>query len=198
MTARELWRQSQESAKDLGANGFAAFVGADVSVVEALLGDANHAREDARVALNLLDTPQTEELAALTLALAGDGKQAEKLIPELDKGYPPESFVQRYWLPLIRAALALGRNDANRAIELLRAKNAYELALPGLYQVYLRGQVHLMLRNSNAAKVEFQKILNHPGLVLEFRRVLYPASAWPAPTLCKGILPEHGPPTRIF
>jgi len=104
-----------------------------------------------------------------TCPLAGDTSGAEKLAAELDKTYPLDTLVQRYWLPTIRGAVALERQDPNKAIELLRAVNAIELSVNGsLNPVYVRGEAYLKLHDGQAAAAEFQKFIDHRGLVGNF------------------------------
>jgi len=85
-----------------------------------------------------------------------------------------DTLVQRYWLPTIRAAVALERKDPNRAIELLKVASTVELGEPTmilsvfLCPVYLRGETYLMLHDGNRAAVEFQKFIDHRGLVVNF------------------------------
>ena len=81
--------------------------------------------------------------------------------------------MQRYWLPAIRAAIALGDKDPNRAVELLEQAGPVELSAPQLVSValcpaYVRGQAYLMLHNGEAAATEFQKFIDHRGLVANF------------------------------
>ena len=98
---------------------------------------------------------------------------AEKLAGELDKAFPLDTLVQRYWLPTIRAAVALQRKDPNRAVELLKG-NEPDRAGPAhavnvfLCPVYLRGEAYLMLHDGKAAAAEFQKFIDHYGLVVNF------------------------------
>jgi len=80
---------------------------------------------------------------------------------------------QRYWLPTIRAAVALQRQDPNRAIELLKVASAVELSGPtnltiALCPAYLRGEAYLMLHDGDRAAAEFQKFIDHRGLVVNF------------------------------
>jgi predicted Zn-dependent protease len=112
-------------------------------------------------------------MAALALARAGDTAAAEKLAAELDKAFPLDTMVQRYWQPAIGAAAALERKDANRAVELLNLASTVELGQPTnltvvLCPVYLRGEAYLMMGDGNRAAVEFQKFIDHYGLVLNF------------------------------
>ena len=86
----------------------------------------------------------------------------------MNESYPQHTMIQRYRLPTIRAAIALERKNPELAIELLRVTSLYELgAAPGmpLVPIYLRGQAYLLQHNGNAAAVEFQKIIDHPGIV---------------------------------
>jgi predicted Zn-dependent protease len=113
-------------------------------------------------------------IAALALARAGDAAGAEKLAAELDKSFPLDTLVQRYWLPSIRAGVALDRNDPNRAIELLKVASTIELSSITadltifLCPVYIRGEAYLMLHDGNAAAAEFQKFIDHRGVVMNF------------------------------
>ena len=98
---------------------------------------------------------------------------AEKLAAGLDKTFPLDTRVQRYWLPTIRAAVALKHNDPNRAIELLKVASAIELGSPTnlvifLCPVYLRGEAYLLLRDGDRAAAEFQKFIDHRGVVMNF------------------------------
>jgi hypothetical protein len=114
---------------------------------------------------------------ALALALSGDSASAEKLAEELNESYPQHTMIQRYRLPTIRAAIALERKNPELAIELLRVTSLYELsASPGmpLVPIYLRGQAYLLQHNGSAAVVEFQKIIDHPGIVKTEEAVVGP------------------------
>ena len=99
------------------------------------------------------------------MAQAGDTASAEKLAAGLDKDLPLDTLVQRYWLPAIRAAIALQRKDPNRAVELLQVTSATELGPQGLFTIYLRGEAYLMLQDGNRAATEFQKFIDHRGMV---------------------------------
>jgi hypothetical protein len=100
------------------------------------------------------------------LALAGDTAAAEKLAAELDRTFPLDTLVQRYRMPAIRAAVALQRKDAKRAVELLQVTSPIELGDFGEpFPIYLRGEAYLMLHDGNAAAAEFQKFIDHRGLV---------------------------------
>ncbi|MGB7554546.1 MAG: hypothetical protein WBM04_09235, partial [Candidatus Korobacteraceae bacterium] len=112
-------------------------------------------------------------MAALALARGGDITAAEKLAAELDKTFPLDTLVQRYWLPTIRAAVALERKDPHQAVKLLQMASAIELSEPAqaivyLCPVYLRGEAYLMLQDGKAAAMEFQKFIDHYGLVANF------------------------------
>ena len=136
-------------------------------------GNREQARDDARAALKLAPNRDVQAMAALALARAGDTPAAEKLAAGLDKTFPLDTMVQRYWLPTIRAAVALQRKDPNRAVELLNLASTIELGQPTMVGVslcpaYLRGEAYLMLRDGNAAAAEFQKFIDHRGLVTNF------------------------------
>jgi ATP/maltotriose-dependent transcriptional regulator MalT len=107
------------------------------------------------------------------LALIGDTSKAVEVAERLKAHFPEDTIVQFNYLPTIYAQIALNDGDPSRAIELLRAASPYELGLAdltnystNLYPVYIRGQALLAQHQGGAAAVEFQKILNWPGVVL--------------------------------
>ncbi len=111
--------------------------------------------------------------AALALAYAGDTGRAKDLTEGLDKRFPEATIVQFNYLPTLRARLAVNRGDASDALETLRAAVPYELGRTtfsnyswnGLYPVYVRGEAHLAAHQGRQAAAEFQKILDHRGIV---------------------------------
>jgi predicted Zn-dependent protease len=125
-------------------------------------------------AVKLAPNRDVRAMAALALARAGDTAGAEKLAAELDKTFPLDTLVQRYWLPTIRAGRALERKDPNRAIELLKVASTIELSsvTPDLSiflcPVHLRGEDYLMLHDGKRAAAEFQKFIDHRGVVMNF------------------------------
>ena len=132
-------------------------------------GMREEGRSDAYAAIKLAWNRDVLERVALALALAGDTAAAGKLAAELDRTFPLDTLVQRYWLPAINAAVALQRKDPKRAVELLQVTGPIELGDRGdLIPVYLRGEAYLTLRDSNAAAAEFQKLIDHSGLVGNF------------------------------
>ena len=123
-----------------------------LALLEVEAGNRQQARADAEAALKMARNRDVLGRAALALAMAGDVVTAEQLAAELDRGFPVDTLVQRYRLPAIRAAVALQRKDAKRAIEQLRETEAIELGDGGmLLPVYLRGEAYLMLRDGNRA-----------------------------------------------
>jgi eukaryotic-like serine/threonine-protein kinase len=137
------------------------------------LGNRQQARADADAALKLATNRNVWAIAALALARAGDTTAAEKLAAGLGTTFPLDTFVQRYWLPTIRAGTALERKYANRAVELLKVTSPIELgrfttANVYLCPVYLRGQAYLPLHDGKAAVGECQKFINHYGIVGNF------------------------------
>jgi DNA-binding winged helix-turn-helix (wHTH) protein/Tfp pilus assembly protein PilF len=164
--ARELWQRVSESAEHDKATERAALFQACTGFLEAYLGDSGNALVHAEAAAKLGVNRDTQILATRALALAGDVKRAEKLATELNKRFPLDTGVQRYWLPTIRAAVALDRKNAKEAVEMLRVVSPYELGSIGwLEPVYVRGQAYLMLQNGSAAAAEFQKILDRRRIV---------------------------------
>jgi len=171
--AGELTRRAMDSAQLNDAKETGATYQAAAALREVESGNREQARADAAEALKLAPNRDVRAMAALALARAGDKAAAEKLAAELDKSFPLDTLVGRYWLPTIRAAAALQRKDPNQAVELLQAASTIELGQPTgltvfLCPVYVRGEAYLMLHDGNAAVAEFQKFIDHRGLVVNF------------------------------
>jgi tetratricopeptide (TPR) repeat protein/tRNA A-37 threonylcarbamoyl transferase component Bud32 len=171
--ARELTGRALDSAQRNDANERAALYQVASALREVESGTWEQARAEAHAALKLAPNRDVRAVAALALARAGDSAGAEKLEAELDKTFPLDTVVQRYWLPTIRAGVALQRKDPNRAIELLKVTSTIELSEPtmiliSLCPAYLRGEAYLMLRDDSRAAAEFQKFIDHRGLVRNF------------------------------
>ena len=136
------------------------------AVVEAEVENAAAARKDAAAALALDSSFRTKGAAAYAYARAGDAARAESLAGEIAKERPSDTLANVYVLPTVRAAVELNRNNPGKAIEILQPVIPYDLAnLRGLSSAYERGQAYLLLHQGNEAAAEFQKILDHPGVV---------------------------------
>jgi len=171
--AHELTRRAMDSAERNDAKESAADYQTTGALREVEFGRPEQARADASAALKLAPNRDVRTAAAVALARAGDTAGAEKLASELDKTYPLDTIVQRYWLPTIRAAVALERKDPNRAVELLKETGTLELgqetqATISLSPIYIRGEAYLMLHDGNSAAAEFQKFIDHRGIVVNF------------------------------
>jgi eukaryotic-like serine/threonine-protein kinase len=140
------------------------------SLTEAEFGNRSVAIGEVRVALSLAAGRNVKILGALALARAGDSVNAEAIAAELEADNSKNTVWMLYRLPSIKAAIALSRGNPRRALEILEPARPYELGIPTpsglapLYPPYLRGQAYLLLRDGGAAALEFQKILDHPGI----------------------------------
>jgi tetratricopeptide (TPR) repeat protein len=172
--AQELTRQAMDSAQHNDAKETAATYQAAAALREAEAGNREQAHAEANAALKLAPNREVRVVAALALARAGDTIGAEKLPAELDKTYPLDTLVQRNWLPTIRAAVVLERKDPNKAIGPLKDASAIELGQATndltifLCPANVRGEPYLMLHDGKAAAAEFQKFIDHRGLVANF------------------------------
>jgi len=180
--SRQLSTQAEDSAKRNDSKETAAFWQGNEAIREVEFGNAAEGLKQAREALTLAPGRDVKVEAAVALARDGDVTAAEKLVAALNQEFPLDTLMQNYWLPTVRAAVALQRHDPAQAIALLRSSIPYELADPPpfsagtMYPVYLRGHAYLDLakvsrtssENSQHAAAEFQKILDHPGVIVNF------------------------------
>ena len=171
--AREYFRMAVNSASQNGATSRASEWQVHAALWEAELGNRQRAWQlatSAVAASTTKEVPAEAAVAALALARAGDVTSAENILPDLGRQFPTDVWMNRYWFPSIQAAIELDKNNPARAIELLELAKPYELGgdpitLDTLYPVFLRGQAYLMQRNPNAARAEFEKIVEHRGRV---------------------------------
>ena len=173
--ARELTKRAVNSAVRADNKENGAIWQAIAAQREAAYGNPAEARRSAAEALKLAPaSPGAEAEAALAFAMAGDTARAESLAQDLGKRFPLDTQMQSLWLPAIQARLALDRKNTTAALNALALQSAspIELALipfgdnvSCLYPVYVRGQAHLAAGQGNAAVAEFQKILDHSGIV---------------------------------
>jgi serine/threonine protein kinase/tetratricopeptide (TPR) repeat protein len=173
-TAREFSRQAVDSAERAGDKEAAATYSALSALREALFGNADEARRRATLAMKHPAGHDLQYAAALAGAYAGDDERAQKLTDDLDQRFPEATIVQFNYLPTLRAKLAVSKGNASEARETLRTALPYELGRTtyssygwtALYPVFVRGEAYLALHQGSEAAAEFQKILDHRGIVL--------------------------------
>src|ERR1700719_2967300 len=174
MNARELSRRAVDSAEREQEKEPAATYSVLSGLREALFGNADEARRLATLAMRRSAGRDVQYAAALASAYAGDDARVQAVTGDLGKRSPQDTIVQFNYLPTLRAKLAVSRGNASEAIESLRAATPYELGQTtssiygwnALYPVYVRGEAYLAAHQGSEAAAEFQKILNHSGIVL--------------------------------
>jgi eukaryotic-like serine/threonine-protein kinase len=162
-SAREFARRAVESARRNDKKEVAAESQLEEAVWEALFGNSSRAAEKTASALTMASNRIVTFLAGLTLAWAGDSIRAESLADEMQKRFPLDTIVNGYQLPTLRASIEINRSNPGKAIEILEAAPPSVLGV-GLGN-YVRGQAYLLLHEAGKAAVEFQTILDHPGIV---------------------------------
>jgi serine/threonine protein kinase/tetratricopeptide (TPR) repeat protein len=171
--ARELTKKAVDSAIRADNKETGAIWQAIAAQREAAYGYPAEARQSAAEALNLVPTSQGVEVeAALAFAMEGDTARAESMAQDLGKRFPLDRQVQSLWLPAIQAQLSLDKKNPASALNTLQAASPIELGqilfvvnISCLYPTYVRGEAYLAAGQGSAAAVEFQKILDHSGIV---------------------------------
>ncbi len=171
--ARQLTKQSVDSAIRADSKETAAVWREIAAQREAAFGDPIKAKQEATDGLKFAPaSPSAMPEAALAFSIAGDAGRAESLVQELNKRFPLDTQIQSLWLPAIRAQIALNRNNPALALNTLEAASPIESGqipfvsnISCLYPTYIRGEAYLAAGQGNAAAAEFQKILDHNGIV---------------------------------
>jgi serine/threonine protein kinase/Flp pilus assembly protein TadD len=173
--AREWSRRAVDAAVRADSPEAAALWEVNEGLREAEFGDAVEAKQHVRAALARAPGRDVRVLAALALARAGDAERAKGMADQLEKEFPTNTILRRYWVPTIRAAVDLQRGNPEQALVTLEAASAMELAvvdplsdLGTLYPAYLRGMAYLGTQKGDAAAGEFEKFLSHRGIVSQF------------------------------
>ena len=171
--ARELTKRAVDSAIRVDGKEDGAIWQANAALQQAAYGNATEARQSVAAALKLAPTSQAVEVeAALAFAMAGDTARAESLAQDLGKRFPHYTQIQSLWLPAIQAQLALDGKNPVLALKTWQAASPIELGqiafglnMSCLYPLYVRGEVYLAAGEGSAAAAEFQKVLDHGGIV---------------------------------
>ena len=170
--ARDFTRRAVDSSVRADSKEAAALWQVNAALREAELGNTASARQGVTAALALSPGRDVKIAAALTLARIGDAPRAKALEEELEKSYPTNTMLKLDGLPTINAAIELSKGNSSQALLDLEAAAPYELGQAGsigsLYPAYVRGQAYLLAQNGTAAAAEFQKLLDHRGIVQNF------------------------------
>jgi eukaryotic-like serine/threonine-protein kinase len=170
---RELTKRAVDSAVRADSKETGGLWRANAALEQAAFGDTSEARQSAGEALKLAPASQGAQAeSALAFAMADDMAHAESLAQDLGKRFPLDTQIQSLWLPAIQAQLALDKKNPAAALSALQTATPIELGLIGfvnnvscLYHVYIRGEAYLAAGQGNAAAAEFQKIIDHSGIV---------------------------------
>jgi serine/threonine protein kinase/tetratricopeptide (TPR) repeat protein len=170
--ARDLARRAADSAvrsdaKETGAQ-WIAFQG----LREAEVGNAAAARQSITRALTLAPGRDVKVISAVALARTGETAQSRTLLEALQKSEATNTYLKVYWFPVIEASIAMAQQAPDRAVIALEPSLPYELGSPPpgiqMYPAYIRGLAYLAQKNGPAAAAEFQKFIDHPGIVQNF------------------------------
>jgi len=158
-----------------GGGDSAASYRASRAVWEGLCGNAAEGIRNALAALELSKGRDVEYAAGFALALSGDSSRAEALAGDLEKRFPEDTFVKFTYAPVLRALAALRRAKPAESVDRLEIARPYEMAanglsfngsyLGGLHSAYVRGEAFIGAQRYAEAAAEFQKILDHRGIV---------------------------------
>jgi len=171
--ARDLARRAADSAVRADAKETGAQWIAFQAVREAELGNVSASRQAVARSLALAPGRNVKVLAALALARTGETSQSKSLLETLQKSDPSNTFLKVYWFPVLEASIALAHQAPDKATVALEPSLPYELGEPPpgastMYPAYIRGLAYLAQKNGPAGAAEFQKFVDHPGVVRNF------------------------------
>jgi serine/threonine protein kinase/Flp pilus assembly protein TadD len=172
--ARDFSRRAVDAALRNDSKETAALWQVNAALREAEFGNTAAAKQDVAAALAVAPGRDVKLFAALTLSRVSETARAKAIVEELETSYPSDTVLKVYWLPTIKAAIELNTSNSVQALMSLEATAPYELGEPPqlqvgtMYPAYIRGQAQLIAHNGTAAAAEFQKLLDHRGIVLNY------------------------------
>ena len=170
-----MWERAIALANQADNRETAAIYEAAEAVCDAHFGNGAAAKEHARSALKIAKDRDVEYAAAFALELSGEPSESQRLAADLEKRFPEDTPVQFEYLPTLHALFALAHRAPSDAVERLQRAVPYDFAMPGtaffakfggLYPAYVRGEAYLAAGHGAEAAAEFQKVLDHHGIVL--------------------------------
>ena len=165
--ARELTSRAIDLNIRHGLREGASEYSAADALSEAAFGNCSEAKENAARTLAIARGRYALSWSALAVALCGESNQAQMLADEMVRRFPQDTFFKTYWLPMIRAAVEINRNNSAQAVQLLQTVGRGEMGTnAALWPAYVRGLAYLGQRDGNEAMVEFQKIIDHKGVLI--------------------------------
>jgi tetratricopeptide (TPR) repeat protein len=172
--ARDFSRRAFDSAVRADSKETAAQWNVNAALREAEVGNAAEVKHDVTSALALAPGRDVKVLAALALARVGEITRAKVIVQQLEKSDTSNTVLKLYWLPTIKAAIELDGGNSSNALILVETAAPSELGTPlpfqlgTMYPVYLRGEAYLKAGKGQRASAEFQKLIDHRGIVLNF------------------------------
>jgi DNA-binding winged helix-turn-helix (wHTH) protein/tetratricopeptide (TPR) repeat protein len=176
--ARQMSRRAADLARKADRRETEALYEADAAVREALFGNVSTARQRSGEALTLSKSRDVVYEVGFALALSGESSRSQALAEDLSRRFREDTKVRFIYLPTIRALVALNQSQPSKAVELLETAISYEGGTPieggsefllgagSFYPAYVRGLDYLAAHQGSEAAVEFQKILDHRGIVV--------------------------------
>ncbi len=172
--AEELTKRAVESAAHADERETAATYEAQAGLRQALFGNSASAKQHAAAALAMSDGRDVQYFVAMAETIAGDTAKSQASVTDLVKRFPEDTLVQSIYLPTIRGQQALLRHDSAKAISELQAGAPFELGQPNtgstisvaLYPINVRAEAYLAAKQGKEAAAEYQKILDHSGVVV--------------------------------
>ncbi|HQR36050.1 MAG TPA: protein kinase, partial [Blastocatellia bacterium] len=161
-TAQQLFRRSIELTEQTGASELAARFSGEEALNAAVWGLPTVAQARAAESLAFSRNQVSLRSAAIALAMSGETAKAQTLAEEIAAKYPKATLAQTVWLPVVRAAIELGKGHLPDAITLLESARQSEPAAE-FWINYLLSQCYLRQQKAAQAAAEFQTILDHRG-----------------------------------
>ena len=164
--ARGHFKKAHDVAQAAASKEGMAFAMYQQAIVEALYGDTTGAKRDVALFVATSNSFLYRTRAARVLAMTGDSAHSEAQADALEKERPEGTMTIGYDLPVIRAIAAIERKNPNKAVDALQPALQYELAeTKAMLATSVRGEAYLAAHDGVKAAAEFQKVLDHSGVV---------------------------------
>ena len=153
------------SAQKNGLRETAAYWRLNAALRRTEVGEYADARDIVVSALSMTSNSTMLTVAAMALARAGESNRAQAIADDIRKKEPLNQLLNEYLIPPVLAVIELNRDQAQRALELLKPSSGYEFGPYSPPLVYVRGEAYLKAGDGLHAAAEFQKIIDHRSVV---------------------------------
>ena len=155
--AEEVLSQVEGASRRAGLSESQALALCKRAQYVALVGGKTHVKTDPSPALAMAPSPVISTCVAEAEAMAGNDVAALKIVDDLARKRPQDTWVQSLWAPTVHARIEVSHGNAAKALEILKTAAPYYNASAEVRT--LQGQAFLLNKQPQEAEKVLQSVL---------------------------------------